>query len=57
MKRRELVSRLEDGGLWLKRHGAEHDIYGNGEKSIPVPRHREISDRLAKKILRDAGLL
>ena len=27
MKRRELIKRLEDKGWYLKRHGAEHDIY------------------------------
>jgi len=41
-------------GLQL-RHGAKHDIYHNPELGIsqPVPRHREINERLAKKILRD----
>lgn len=55
MKRRELIARLEGAGCRLLRHGAKHDIYyslGTG-KSQPVPRHVEINERLARKILRD----
>ena len=36
MKRRELIKRLEDKGWYLKRHGAEHDIYTNGKQSEPI---------------------
>ena len=55
MKRVDLVKRLEKGGCKLFRHGAKHDIYFNPEKGLsqPVPRHREINERLAKKIIRD----
>ena len=55
MKRVDLVKRLEKGGCKLLRHGAKHDIYFNSEKGLsqPVPRHREINERLAKKIIRD----
>ncbi|MCW5782327.1 MAG: hypothetical protein KIT39_03365 [Nitrospirales bacterium] len=37
------------------RHGAKHDIYHNPKTGIsqPIPRHREINEILAKKILRD----
>jgi predicted RNA binding protein YcfA (HicA-like mRNA interferase family) len=54
VKRRDLVTRLEDGGCVLLRHGAKHDIYHNPKvgRSEPVPRHREINDFLAKKILK-----
>ena len=54
MKRRDLVSELERGGCVLLRHGAKHDIYHqpSSGKSEPVPRHREINERLAKKILK-----
>jgi hypothetical protein len=39
----------------LLRHGANHDIYHNPVtgRSQPVPRHREINEQLAKKILKD----
>ena len=55
MKRRDLVSNLEKGGCELIRHGGRHDIYHNSKngKSQPVPRHREINERLAKRILKD----
>ena len=37
----------------LVRHGAKHDWYSNLGTGVsqPVPRHREIKDRLAKHIL------
>ena len=55
MKRVDLVKRLEKGGCKLLRHGAKHDIYFNPDKGLsqPVHRHREINERLAKKIIRD----
>lgn len=54
MKRRDLVKRLESAGCELLRHGGRHDIYHNPVtgRSEPVPRHREINEILAKKILR-----
>ena len=55
MKRRELVTKLEKAGCLLLRHGSCHDIYHNPEtgRSQPVPRHSEINEILAKKILKD----
>ena len=54
MKRRDLVAELERAGCSLLRHGAKHDIYHQPEsgRSEPVPRHREINEFLAKKILK-----
>ena len=54
MKRRDLVTRLEEAGCELLRHGGRHDIYHNPAtgRSEPVPRHREINEILARKILR-----
>jgi mRNA interferase HicA len=54
MKRRDLVAELQQAGCVLLRNGAKHDIYHNPKsgKSEPVPRHREISEFLAKKILK-----
>jgi hypothetical protein len=36
------------------RHGAKHDIYHNPKngRSEPIPRHREINELLARKILK-----
>lgn len=56
MKRRELIKRLEDKGWYLKRHGAEHDIYTNGKQSEPIPRHPDINERLARSIIKRLGL-
>lgn len=53
MKRSDLVRRLEQMGCVLLRHGSCHDIYHNPITgySEPVPRHREINEILAKRIL------
>lgn len=56
MNRRELIKKLNQLGWHLARHGAEHDIYTNGEDSQPVPRHNEINEITAKNILKKAGL-
>ncbi len=53
MKRRDLIKLLEKNGWYLKRNGGDHDIYTNGEKTQPVPRHSEIKERLAKKIIKE----
>jgi len=55
VKRRDLISKLEAAGCILLRHGGKHDIYHNPKsgKSQPIPRHREINEILAKKVLRD----
>ena len=54
MKRRDLISKIEKSDCVLLRHGAKHDIYHNPStgKTEPIPRHREINERLAKKILK-----
>jgi len=55
MKRRDLVKTIEGFGCVLLRHGAKHDIYHNPKNGVtqPVPRHREINETLARKIIRD----
>ncbi|MCB1231593.1 MAG: type II toxin-antitoxin system HicA family toxin [Verrucomicrobiae bacterium] len=54
MKRRDLISQIEKLGCVLIRYGAKHDIYQNTSTGMiqPVPRHREINERLAQNILR-----
>ena len=53
MKQRDLIKRLEEAGYrWIRDDGG-HTIYGKpGCRSIPVPRHREINENLAKGILK-----
>jgi mRNA interferase HicA len=52
MKRKELEKQLQKLGWWLKRHGGRHDIWTNGDTEEPVPRHNDIDEYLAKKILK-----
>ena len=54
MKRLDLIRQLEETGCILIRHGGRHDIYHNPNtgRSEPVPRHREINEILAKRIIR-----
>jgi mRNA interferase HicA len=52
MKRRELEKRLRDAGWSLIRHGGNHDIWGG--MASKRPRHDEINEHLARKILRKA---
>jgi hypothetical protein len=37
----------------LDRRGGAHDIYRWGDQMIPIPRHREINERLARDLLTD----
>jgi len=56
VKRRDLVQYLEANGFYLLREGANHSIYTNNSKTIPVKRHR-IFDRItANEICKQAGL-
>ncbi len=54
MKRRDLIKRLEEMGCVLVRHGGKHDFYTNfkTKQSQPVPRHNEITETLAKSIIK-----
>lgn len=54
MKRVDLIRTIEAFGCELVRHGGRHDWYRNPATGVsqPVPRHREIKDRLAQRIIR-----
>jgi mRNA interferase HicA len=54
MKRVDLIRALEAFGCEFVRHGGKHDWYRNPFTGVsqPVPRHREIKDRLARRIIR-----
>ncbi len=56
MKRKVLIELLEKNGWRFKRHGGNHDIYTNGIKNEPIPRHNEISEKLAQAIIKKHGL-
>jgi mRNA interferase HicA len=54
LKRRDLENALKTMGWEFKRHGGKHDVWTNGEIEEMIPRHNEIAERLAQKILRNA---
>lgn len=51
MKKRDLEKELLSLGWWFKREGGNHEIWTNGEETEPIPRHREVNEILAKKIV------
>jgi len=56
VKRRDLIKKLEDAGFKFERDGSEHDVYRRGSDEETVPRHREINEITAKRILKRWGL-
>jgi len=54
MKRRQLEKRLRIAGCYLKREGSSHSLWINPKTGVieAVPRHTEIKEPLAKKILK-----
>jgi predicted RNA binding protein YcfA (HicA-like mRNA interferase family) len=54
MKRRELEKKLRKAGCYLKREGASHSLWINPRTGVveAIPRHTEIKEALAKKILK-----
>ncbi len=59
MKRKDLERRLRIAGCYLKREGASHSIWINPKNGTieTVPRHNEIKEPLAEKILKNMGAL
>lgn len=56
MKKKDLEKKLKEKGFSLK-HGGKHDRWlKKGCITVTVPRHKEINERLAQQILKDAGV-
>jgi mRNA interferase HicA len=55
VKRREPEAHLRDLGWAFVRHGGNHDVWSDGDRLEYVPRHAEINENLARKILRKAA--
>ena len=59
MKRTELLKQVRGaakakGLIWrLRRQGAQHEIWELDGLEVPIPRHREINERLARAIMGD----
>lgn len=56
MKQRDLIKKLEDAGFVFKEHGGNHDTYKRGDDTEQIPRHKEINEITAKKILKKWNL-
>jgi mRNA interferase HicA len=58
MKRQVLLKHLRYYGCYLKREGGSHSLWinPNNGKMQAIPRHTEISDRLAQKICRNLDI-
>ncbi|WP_084184938.1 type II toxin-antitoxin system HicA family toxin [Desulfonatronum thiodismutans] len=57
VKRRDLVKYFEQHGYRLLREGANHAIYTNGIKVIPIKRHRQLDRITANELCKQAGLV
>ncbi len=54
MKKRDLEKELSECGWKFHRHGGKHDYWTNGKIFESVPRHKEVKEMLAKKIIKTA---
>jgi mRNA interferase HicA len=52
VKRRDLEKELKDAGWWFLKHGGNHDTWTNGHEIEQIPRHSEIGENLARKIIK-----
>lgn len=53
--RAKIIDHLKKDGWRLARHGGEHDIFSRSGAVIVVPRHRELSPGVARKIAKIAA--
>jgi mRNA interferase HicA len=54
MKKRDLEKKLSELGWRFLRHGGNHDTWTNGQIQNFIPRHNEVSEMLAKAIIKKA---
>jgi len=57
MKRRDLERKLRRAGCFMKREGGSHSLWVNPCTGVveAIPRHSEIKEPLARKILKSMG--
>jgi hypothetical protein len=48
---------FERNSFYLLREGKKHSIYTNGEKTVPIKRHRTIDRITANELCKQAGLM
>jgi len=56
VKRRDLIRYFEENGFYLLREGSNHSIFTNGEKTIPIKRHRNLDRITANELCKQAQL-
>ncbi len=56
MKQKDLLKLFFDNGWWILREGANHIIMTNGQDIEPVPRHKEVTEMLARAIIKRRNL-
>lgn len=56
VKRADLIKYLEENGFYLLREGGKHSIYTNGERTIPIKRHRIIDRITTNELCKQAGI-
>ena len=56
VKRKDIVKLFESNGFTLLREGGNHSIYTNGEKTIPLKRHKQFDRITANELCKQAGL-
>ena len=59
VKTSELIKLLKRNGVFLLKHGRNHDIYYSPltQKEFPIPRHKgEVSTGTCEAILKQAGI-
>lgn len=56
MKKIDLENILKKLGWVFVRHGGKHDVWSNGQDEEYIPRHREINEVLARKIIRNVQI-
>jgi hypothetical protein len=54
LRYRDLARELRGMGWWNTGQGGAHEKWTNGRYSIAVPRHREINENTAMRILKQA---
>lgn len=56
MKQRELLNRFLKNGWWVLREGGNHTVVTDGTEVEAIPRHKEISENLAKAVIKRRNL-
>jgi mRNA interferase HicA len=56
IKRRDRVKYFEENGFHLLRESEKPSIYTNGDKTIPIKRHRVLYRITANELCKQSGL-